>query len=150
MAAMQAPPQVDARTLDDYLEVMTRAVFQSGISWKVVEAKWAEIRTALHEFDVERLAHLSPSDVDALMEDERIIRHRGKLDAIVHNADRMLAIEDEEGFRSYLRGQGDFWATSRRLRKDFKYLGEMGAYYFLYVVREPVPPHDEWRARTAK
>ena len=35
-----APEQIKPQSLDDYLEVMSKAVFQSGMSWKVVEAKW--------------------------------------------------------------------------------------------------------------
>jgi hypothetical protein len=32
------------------------------------------------------------------------------------------------------------------LRRHFKFLGDTGSYYFLYVVGEPVPPHEEWMA----
>ncbi len=36
------------------------------------------------------------------------------------------------------------------MRKRFKFLGELGAFYFLYVVREPVPPYEEWKASRGK
>jgi hypothetical protein len=42
----EAPEQITARNLADYLDVLTKAVFQSGISWRVVEAKWAGTREA--------------------------------------------------------------------------------------------------------
>ena len=55
------------------------------------------------------------------------------------------------GFRDYLRSHGDFDATAADLRKRFRFLGEFGTYYFLYVVGEEVPPHEEWaRARGLK
>jgi hypothetical protein len=59
----------------------------------------------------------------------------------------MLELETAHGtFRDYLRSHGSFDATVDDLRKQFKFLGDMGCYYFLYVVGEEVPPHDEWQA----
>jgi hypothetical protein len=59
----------------------------------------------------------------------------------------MLVIEREFGtFRDYLRSHGSFEATARDIRRRFKFLGESGVYHFLYVVGEPVPPHEEWMA----
>ena len=46
--------------------------------------------------------------------------------------------------KKYLRSHGDFEALSADLVKRFKFLGDMGSYYFLHVVGEPVPPHDQW------
>ncbi len=52
---MQGPPQqIQPDSLANYLDVLTKAVFQSGISWRVVEAKWAGTREALFEFDPQR------------------------------------------------------------------------------------------------
>ena len=63
---MHAPERITPKKLSDYLDVMTRAVFQSGISWRVVDAKWAGTRAALFDFDPERVADLTPEDVDRL------------------------------------------------------------------------------------
>jgi 3-methyladenine DNA glycosylase Tag len=150
-APMEAPPQITPQRLGDYLEVMSKAVFQSGISWKVVESKWPELREAFREFDAETVAHLSEPEIDALASDRRVIRNRRKIDAIVGNANRLLELDAEHGgFQSYLRSHEDFEATVKDLRKQFKYLGDMGCYYFLYVVGEQVPPHDEWEASRRK
>jgi 3-methyladenine DNA glycosylase Tag len=55
----QTPPeQIEAKTLDDYLEIMSKAVFQSGMSWKVVEAKWPTTRQAFFNFDTEKIADM--------------------------------------------------------------------------------------------
>jgi 3-methyladenine DNA glycosylase Tag len=144
---MQPPEQISPQSLDDYLEVMSKAVFQSGMSWKVVEAKWPGTREAFHDFHVGEVADLTPPDIDALAQDQRVIRNRRKLEAIVSNARRILELDKEYGsFQAYLRSQGDFDATLKQMRKDFKFMGPMGVYYLLYVVGEEVPPHDQFEA----
>ena len=143
-----APPQIKPKRLGDYLEVMSKAVFQAGISWQVVEAKWPTIREALDGFDAETVAAYDDERLDALTQDARVIRSRPKLNAIVHNAQRIVALDREHrGFKKYLKSHGDFEATVKSLRKEFKYLGDMGAFYFLYVVGEPVPDYEEWKQR---
>jgi 3-methyladenine DNA glycosylase Tag len=145
------PVRVNPQSLGDYLDVMSKAVFQSGISWKVVEGKWTSTREAFRGFDVKTVAALRERDIDALAADTRVIRNRKKLEAIVSNAGRMLELEAEHGsFKDYLRSQGDFEGTVKALRKDFKFMGETGCYYFLHVVGEDVPPHDEWLASREK
>jgi 3-methyladenine DNA glycosylase Tag len=145
------PDQIKPNSLDDYLEVMSKAVFQSGMSWKVVEAKWPGTRDAFHNFDVQKVAALNDKDIDELTQDTRVIRNYRKLNAIVFNAQRMISLDDEyKGFKNYLRSQDDFDATLNNIRKDFKFMGPTGIYYFLYVVGEKVPPHAEFEATYRK
>jgi len=140
-----APPRIKPKRLGDYLDVMSKSVFQSGMSWKVVEAKWDTTREAFHDFDAERVASMSEAEIDALASDTRVIRNRRKLEAVVSNAARLIELDAEYGgFRKYLRSQPDFEATVKMLKQDFKFLGDMGSYVMLYVVGEPVPTHDEW------
>lgn len=142
-----APPQITPTRLGDYLDVMSKSVFQSGMSWKVVQAKWDTTREAFHDFDVERVASMSEAEVDALAQDTRVIRNRRKLNAVVSNAARLLELDAEhDGFRNYLQSQDDFDATVKMMKKDFKFLGDMGTYVMLYVVGEPVPSHEDWTA----
>ena len=144
---MEAPKQITAKTAGDYLEVLTKAVFQAGISWRVIAAKWDGFQEAFHGFDAETVASFTPKDVDRLAEDTRIVRNRSKIQATVDNAETLLALEEEFGsVKKYLRSHADFDATVKDLRARFKWLGDTGAYYFLHVVKEPVPPHDEWMA----
>lgn len=146
-----APEQIKPQSLDDYLEVMSKAVFQSGMSWKVVEAKWPSTREAFHDFRVQEVADLNAFDVEELAKDTRVIRNRRKLEAIVSNAQKMLELDGKYGsFQKYLRSQGDFDGTLTALRKDFKFMGPTGIYYFLYVVGEKVPPHEEFEATYRK
>src|SRR3990172_11451226 len=135
------PERIEPASLDDYLEVMSKAVFQSGMSWRVVEAKWPGIREAFQDFNAQKVADFSVFEVEELARDTRVIRNRRKLAAIVDNAHRMIELDRENGsFRSYLRSHGDFDATLAALRKDFKFMGPTSVYYFLYVVGEEVPP----------
>ena len=145
---MEPPKQITPTKLADYLEVLTKAGFESGMSWRVIENKWPGFQEAFRAFDPETVASLSPDEIDALTNDTRIIRNRRKIDSTVHNAATMLELEREYGgFRNYLQQQGDFWATAADMRKRFKHVGDFGAYYFLYVVGEPVPEHHEFRAK---
>jgi 3-methyladenine DNA glycosylase Tag len=145
------PEQIKPASLDDYLEVMSKAVFQSGMSWKVVEAKWPTTREAFFNFDIQKVANLDDKDIDELTQDTRVIRNYRKLNAIVSNAQRMIALDEEyQGFKNYLRSRDDFDGTLTAIRKDFKFMGPTGIYYFLYVVGEQVPPHEEFEATYRK
>jgi len=147
----QALQKITPKSLDDYLEIMTKAVFQSGISWSVVEAKWSGIKEAFLDFQIGAVASMDDAAIDALADDSRVIRNRLKLAAIRHNARRMIELDEEHGsFTSYLRSQPDFWSLVNELRKDFKFLGEMGSYYWLYVVGEDVPPHEQFEAERSR
>lgn len=145
------PEQIKPASLDDYLEVMSKAVFQSGMSWKVVEAKWPGTREAFHNFDIKKVAALDEHNIDSLTQDTRVIRNYRKLNAVVFNAQQMIALDEQHnGFKNYLRSQIDFDATLTMIRKDFKFMGPTGVYYFLYVVGEDVPPHEEFEATYRK
>ena len=147
MADQHAPERIEPQSLGDYLEVMSKSTFQSGMSWRVIESKWPGIREAFRDFDTEAVASLTEADVDALTQDKRVIRNRRKLDAVVSNAQRMLELEKSHGsFRNYLRSHDTLDETTKDMRKQFKFLGEMGVYHFMYVVGEEVPPYEEWQS----
>ena len=147
MEEHQAPAKINPSGLTDYLEVMSKAVFQTGISWRVVDSKWPGIREAFREFEPLAVASFTGDDLANLTKDTRVIRNRRKLEAIVDNARQMLDLEEQHGsFRDYLRSHGGFEGTAADLRKRFRFMGETGAYYFLWVVNEEVPEYDEWCA----
>ena len=139
------PERVDPQSLGDYLEVMSKTVLQSGMSWKVVDSKWPGISEAFRGFDADAVASFGEPELDELTGDKRVIRNRRKLEAIVSNAQTMVELDQEFGsFRNYLRSHGDFEGTVKDLRKRFKFLGDMGTYHFLWVVGEEVPSYEEW------
>jgi 3-methyladenine DNA glycosylase Tag len=143
-----APAQVDDPAPSDYLEVITKAVFQAGMSWDVIEAKWDGFREAFAGFDPETVAGLGPDEVERLAGDTRIVRNRRKIEATVENAQALIALHEDTpgGFGAWLGSHGSFEATLDALRGHFKYLGDFGAYYMLHVVKQPVPPYEEARA----
>src|ERR1035437_8041393 len=99
---MEAPQQIKPTKLADYLEVMTKAVIQAGMSWQVVEAKWDGFREAFAAFDPEKIAAFSGDDIERLAGDTRIIRNRRKIEATVNNAETMLRLDREQGgFAAY-------------------------------------------------
>ncbi len=142
---MQAPERIQPSSLADYLDIMGKAMFQSGISWRVVESKWPGTREVLRGFDPKVIATFTDSDLDDLVQDTRLIRNRRKLAALVENARLMLELEEEHGsFQNYLRSHGGFEGTLKDVRKQFKYMGDAGTFYFLWVVGEEVPDYEEW------
>jgi 3-methyladenine DNA glycosylase Tag len=139
------PKQIRPRSPADYLEVLSKIAFEAGLSWRVVESKWNDIRRAFHGFDPERVARMTPKAVEKLLADDRVIRSRSKIEATIANAESLLVLDDEyNGFKRYLRSHDDFEATVKDLRKRFKFLGDHGAYRFLWIVGEQVPPYNEW------
>ena len=141
----EAPPQIVPESLNDYLEVMTKAVFQSGMSWRVVNSKWAGFQAGFQGFDVAAVAAMDESAIDTLAADTSIIRNRRKIVATVHNAQRLIELDEEyDGIRNYLRSHGDFYAVLKDVRKQFKYMGDTGTYYWMYVLGEDVPDYNEF------
>ncbi len=139
----QPPPPKD---LSGYLDMLARVMFQAGISWRVVDAKWPGTREAFHEFEPRWVASLSSADIDRLMGDARVIRNRRKLEAVVANARLLVELDGEHGgFTRYLDSLGDFQATKKEITKRFAFLGDAGAWYFLWQVGRNVPAHGrEW------
>jgi 3-methyladenine DNA glycosylase Tag len=139
------PKQIRPKGLADYLEVLSKIAFEAGLSWRVVDAKWDDIRRAFHGFDPERVARMTPRAVDKLLDDDRVIRSRSKIEATIDNAETLLALAKEhKGFKRYLRSHDDFESTVKDLRKRFKFLGDHGAYRFLWIVGEQVPSYEDW------
>jgi 3-methyladenine DNA glycosylase Tag len=141
------PAKHRPKNLAGYLEALSRPVFQAGISWRVIDAKWEGIREAFHQFDPPTVAAFGADDVERLLADPAVVRSRPKIEATIDNAQTMIELDAENGgFRRYLRSHEDFNSTVRDLKRNFRYIGDSGAYHFLYVVGEAVPPHDEWFA----
>src|SRR3954454_22172150 len=93
----QAPPKIVPAKLADYLDVLSKSVFQTGMSWCVIEAKWPGTQEAFDGFDPGTVASYSPRDADRLAEDKRIVRNRRKTEATIHNAQAILDLEEKHG-----------------------------------------------------
>lgn len=84
---------------DDYrlFEKLSLEGFQSGLSWRTVLAKRENFRAAFHGFDFNRIARFTGDDLGRLMGDEGIIRHKGKIEAVINNARRARQLVEREG-----------------------------------------------------
>jgi 3-methyladenine DNA glycosylase Tag len=133
--------------LAGYLEALSRPVFQAGISWRVIDNKWEGIREAFGGFDPIAVADYGQDDVDRLLSDRRVVRSKAKIEATVANAQALIELDAEyEGFDQYLRAHAGFEETVADLKRQFRFIGDSGAYHFLWSVNEDTPPHEEWFA----
>lgn len=71
--------------------------FQSGLSWRTILAKRENFREAFHNFDYNKVALFTDEDRDRLLQDAGIIRHRGKIEAVINNAKRAQELVKREG-----------------------------------------------------
>jgi DNA-3-methyladenine glycosylase I len=71
--------------------------FQAGLSWLTILNKREAFRRAFADFDAERLARFDAADVDRLLADAGIVRHRGKIESTINNARRVLELRAEFG-----------------------------------------------------
>ena len=71
--------------------------FQSGLSWLTILRKRENFRAAFAGFDFEKVAQFTDEDVERLVQDAGIIRHRGKIVSTINNAKRALELRDEFG-----------------------------------------------------
>lgn len=132
--------------------------FQSGLSWLTILKKRDNFRAGFAGFDIERVARFSDDDVDRLLADKGIVRHRGKIASTINNAQRALELRDEFGtlaryFWSFEPGpedrpQGFSWEelkawptsqTSKALSKDLKkrgwsFVGPTTVYAFMQAM----------------
>lgn len=71
--------------------------FQSGLSWRTILAKRENFRAAFSDFDFDRIAGFGQGDVDRLLGDSGIVRHRGKIEAVINNARRAQELVERTG-----------------------------------------------------
>ena len=102
---------------DDYrlFEKLSLEGFQSGLSWRTILAKRENFRAAFHDFDYDRIARFTQRDLDRLLKDEGIVRHRGKIEAVINNARQA---------RELVKREGSLAAFVWRYEPDIKQLAE--------------------------
>jgi DNA-3-methyladenine glycosylase I len=148
-------PVADDRRL---FEKLCLEGFQSGLSWLTILRKREGFRDAFAGFDFEQVARFGARDVERLVGDAAIVRHRGKIEAAINNAQRAVELVDEEGsLAAYVwrfepdpasRPKQLTWATlvemaqsdeSRALAKDLKrrgwrFVGPTTVYAFMQAM----------------
>ena len=132
--------------------------FQSGLSWLTILKKRENFRKAFDGFDFETVARYGEADIERLLGDAGIVRHRGKIVSTINNAGRAIALRDEFGsLAAYFwqfepapdeRPSAFTWETlskiaetptSKRLSKDLKkrgwsFVGPTTAYAFMQAM----------------
>jgi DNA-3-methyladenine glycosylase I len=137
---------------DRLFEKLCLEGFQSGLSWLTILRKREGFRQAFAEFRIEAVAQFGSADVERLLGDAGIVRHRGKIEATIANAVAAVRIRDEGGSLAELvwsfaptdrrrapRRMGDLPAASlestamaKELRRlGFRYVGPTTAYAFM-------------------
>ena len=154
-------PVVDDQRL---FEKLCLEGFQSGLSWLTILRKRAGFRRAFRDFDLERVARFRRSSVERLLSDAAIVRHRGKIESVLNNARRALALRDEHGslaryfwrfedrrpFPGVLATSPGSQALSKDLkRRGWTFVGPTTCYAFMQamgLVNDHVPG-CAWRER---
>jgi len=141
-----------ARAKDDrLLAAAAMAVFRAGFVWRIVEAKWPTTEEAFFQFSPGRVAFLDERELGELACDDRVIKHRAKIEAVRDNARMMLDVANEHGsFAKFIARWPDddtigLWAY---LKEHGSRLGGNSGPYFLRDVGKDtfLPTGDVSRA----
>jgi DNA-3-methyladenine glycosylase I len=124
--------------------------FQSGLSWLTILRKREDFRRVFFDFDYERVAEMGEADVERLLQDASIIRHRGKIEATINNAHRAIEVAEERGSLGNLiweyeppeRVPDELAATTAEStamakelkRRGFRFFGPTTAYAFMQAM----------------
>ncbi len=86
---------------DAMFERMSLEGFQAGLSWLTILKRREGFREAFHGFEIAKVAKMTNQDVERLLQNDGIIRHRGKIEAVINNA--KIAKELEGGIEAFVR-----------------------------------------------
>ena len=94
--------------------------FQAGLSWLTILRKRENFRSAFAEFDIDRVARFTARDVNRLLRDPGIVRHRGKIESTINNARRARDLRDEHGSLAdyFWRWQPEAGSRPRRITRE--------------------------------
>ena len=135
---------IEPKSPNDYFEVMTRAVFQAGVTWKQIASHWSAYREAFAGFDPAAVALFDDLDLERVLAMPGILRMPRKVYATMKNARELARIEKEGGIANYLRSFDAYAALAKDIKKRFAFMGDMNVWYFLFRVGEPVPRFETW------
>ena len=139
-------PEVIANpTAADVFAVMTRAVFQAGVSWAQIAKHWDVYHSAFAEFDSAQVARFDDVDVDRILNTPGILKMPRKVKATIENARALQEVLAEYGdFHLYVKSFTGYEAVARDIKKRFSFMGDMNAWYLLFRLGEKVPQFETW------
>ena len=139
------PEVIAPRTTADYFEVITRAVFQAGVSWAQIARHWNAYHRAFKAFDVAAVAALDEIGIERVLAEPGILRMPRKVKATIANAAALVAIERDFGSVSaYIDSFGDYAALAKAFKKRFAFMGDMNVWYVLFRTGHAVPRFEQW------
>jgi DNA-3-methyladenine glycosylase I len=135
----------------ELFEMLVLESFQSGLSWLTILRKQEGFRRAFAGWDIERVAAYGASDVERLLADEAIIRHRGKIEATIANAQAVLALHDAGETLDELLWSFDApEAMAKELRaRGIRFVGPTTAYSLMQAAGIVDDHHDDCEFRGA-
>lgn len=124
-----------ARTDDEFFELLSAAVFQARFRPAIVRQRWPSIRAAFAGFDLEEVASWPDERVADLLEAEGMIRNPKKIRATLRNARDLLVIGQNHGsVRAWLEGLGDEEAQVRAIDAWAHYVGAPSIRWFVRAI----------------
>ena len=126
--------QLSARDDSFYLSEITKAIFKAGFVWRVIDNKWANFEKAFWGFDIPTCLFMSEDDIDKLMLNAEIVRHRAKIATVAKNAGMIADIQDSHGsFGEFLKNwpNEEYYLLLDYLKKHGTRLGGLSCQYFL-------------------
>jgi len=141
----QIPRVVHDPTPSDHLAIISRAVFQAGMSWAFIEARWASYLAAFEGFELEKVAGYDDAQVERLMDTDGIIHSRAKIEGTIRNARALVQLGREFGsIAAYQKSFADYAAIRKDAQKRFAFMGDLNVYYWLFRTGAEVPDLEEW------
>ena len=137
------PPRKKPKEDKGYFEILSKAVFNAGFSYRVVDNKWKGIKEVFNEFEPKILSEWTVDEISKALNSSKIIRNSRKINAIIENASVFLELSKKHGsFEKYLNTFKDepYEERQKIISKQFKWLGPTGAHFFLWSVGEDAPP----------
>ena len=142
---MAIPERIDNPTAADALAVISRAVFQAGLSWKAIADRWDAYLRLFDGFDPALVAAYGEGDVERILADGGVVRTRKKIVATIENARALRELEREFGsIHAYLRAFPAYPDLAADLRRRLAFVGELSAYYIVFRLGGDVPRFEEW------
>lgn len=132
-------------TNEELFEALTLEVFQSGLSWRTVLHKRERFHHVFHGFSPAKVASFTDENIEKLLADEGIIRHRKKIEATIKNAKIVQGLIEEFGsFRTWIdQLENDQESKVKKLGATFRYVGPTTATSYFEAIGEWRPKHDE-------
>ena len=125
---------------EQLFEKLSLEGFQSGLSWRTILMKRDNFRAAFKEFDLDKVSRFAARDVKRLLGDAGIVRHRGKIEAVINNAKRARELIATEGSLAayvwkFAPSKEGSVVLSRDLKKrGWKFVGPTTVYAFMQAM----------------